>query len=408
MPQVSVVVPIYNVEEYLALSLQSLRNQDLQDIEIVCVNDGSTDASAEIARLFAEVDDRFVVIEQSNQGLSGARNTGIKAARGRYICFLDSDDLLEKNACSRIVEAFESHDVDVVTYGGIAYPELRNYPWLHHVLGPREVTYPQFDMDLLLRECSRPFAWRTACKRSFFERTGVLFDQSLRFGEDQLFQFAVYPRAHGVSLIPDRLVHYRLGRPGSLMESRMADQIVRLLDNTPIAEYIVNDWKAGGFYETYVDELIYWIVDFVGLDAMALDEPGRTQVLNTIEELFRRCFDEDVLKRAKKHSASGGIVRAILGQWGYRRAPLRQIAQYQFIIARDGRRAALDRFKRALRRHNPFAKPQHEVAHAEFAPINAEYLVWEEAEKAERMRALDAIRQEVKQYRQRNSSNSLR
>src|SRR5690554_6310538 len=95
---VSVVIPIYNVEAYLARCLESVAGQSYQEIEILCVNDGSTDASGEIARQFALREPRCRVIEQSNAGLSAARNTGVAEAKGRWVFFLDSDDWMPPHA----------------------------------------------------------------------------------------------------------------------------------------------------------------------------------------------------------------------------------------------------------------------------------------------------------------------
>ena len=94
MPCISVIVPVYNVEEYLCVCLSSIRKQSLRDIEIICVNDGATDASGELLDLFAAVDERIRIVEKENGGLSSARNAGIEAARGDYLMFVDSDDLL--------------------------------------------------------------------------------------------------------------------------------------------------------------------------------------------------------------------------------------------------------------------------------------------------------------------------
>ena len=92
---VSVIVPVYNVEKFLPRCLGSVKAQTLKNIQIVCVNDGATDKSGEILAHFAEDDTRFLVITQANKGLSGARNTGLQAVKGKYVFFLDADDYLE-------------------------------------------------------------------------------------------------------------------------------------------------------------------------------------------------------------------------------------------------------------------------------------------------------------------------
>lgn len=112
---VSIVVPIYNVEAYLSECLESLRLQSYADIEVVMVNDGSTDGSAAIARRFAVADSRFRLLNRSNQGPSAARNAGILECHGQYIAFLDSDDALHPRALEYLLRVLEAHpEVDMV------------------------------------------------------------------------------------------------------------------------------------------------------------------------------------------------------------------------------------------------------------------------------------------------------
>ncbi len=114
----SIVVPVYNVENYLSKCLDSILNQDIanDDYEIVVVNDGSTDRSGEIAKEYAEKHSNITLINQKNQGLSGARNSGIKVAKGKYIQFVDSDDYLEPNVEKSLVEKMESENLDILRF----------------------------------------------------------------------------------------------------------------------------------------------------------------------------------------------------------------------------------------------------------------------------------------------------
>ena len=102
MPQISVVLPVYNVEEYLRQCLDSLANQTFEDFEVICVNDGSGDSSLSILEEYASEDERFKIISQENKGLSGARNTGMDYIKGKYTIFVDSDDWLELNALEKL------------------------------------------------------------------------------------------------------------------------------------------------------------------------------------------------------------------------------------------------------------------------------------------------------------------
>ncbi len=120
---VSVVIPVYNTEEYLREALDSIVNQTLKDIEIICVNDGSTDGSAEILGEYAKKDSRISIITQENKGLSCARNAGIMKAKGKYIYFMDSDDILEANTLEELIPVMEEKELDVFFFDGESFAE---------------------------------------------------------------------------------------------------------------------------------------------------------------------------------------------------------------------------------------------------------------------------------------------
>ena len=114
IPKISVIVPVYNMEKYLAECLDSVLAQTFTDFEVICVNDGSSDGSAKILAHYAEKDQRIRILTQENKGLSGARNTGLDNAKGEYISFLDSDDTLPANALETMIKITEEANVPVV------------------------------------------------------------------------------------------------------------------------------------------------------------------------------------------------------------------------------------------------------------------------------------------------------
>jgi glycosyltransferase involved in cell wall biosynthesis len=115
-PKVSVIVPVYNTEKYLPACLDSIINQTFKDIEIICINDGSTDNSAKILKKYAKKDLRIRVYNQKNQGPSAARNAGIKHSKGKYIQFIDSDDQLELDAIKTLYTKAEKNNLDMVMF----------------------------------------------------------------------------------------------------------------------------------------------------------------------------------------------------------------------------------------------------------------------------------------------------
>lgn len=110
---VSIIVPVYNVEKYLARCLDSIINQTLKSIEIICINDGSTDNSAEILDKYAQKDNRIKIITQKNAGLSAARNAGMKIVKGEYIGFVDSDDWVDNDYFEKLYNAAKNNDCDI-------------------------------------------------------------------------------------------------------------------------------------------------------------------------------------------------------------------------------------------------------------------------------------------------------
>ena len=110
--KVSIIIPVYNVENYLRVCLDSVVNQTYSDLEIICINDGSTDTSLDILNEYAKNDSRILVVSQLNRGLAAARNTGLEYVTGELCYFLDSDDYIERNLIEYAVKIFENFDVD--------------------------------------------------------------------------------------------------------------------------------------------------------------------------------------------------------------------------------------------------------------------------------------------------------
>ena len=125
MPEISIIIPIYNTEKYLSMCIDSIviDNENYNDCEIILVNDGSTDESENVCKLYANKYKNIVYLKKKNGGLSDARNFGIKNSHGKYILFIDSDDFIEKNSLKRIMEYVNKKDYDVVFLKAFKYKE---------------------------------------------------------------------------------------------------------------------------------------------------------------------------------------------------------------------------------------------------------------------------------------------
>lgn len=312
MPKISIIVPVFRVEKYLPVCLDSLRAQTLKDIEIICIDDGSPDRSRMILDQYAALDSRIVVVTKENGGLSSARNAGIRVASAEYICFVDSDDLLERNACDVIVGAFKTNRCDVVTYGGTAFPAHRSNAWIDSRLATRDVVYDGFSSDILFKENSHPYAWRTALRRDFLIDNRLYFDENMRFGEDELWHFSVYPRSEKTAFIAEKLYRYRVEREDSLMATRAVDPVLKAYDHLRIVERICADWHSLGLIDLHYSDLFDYIGGFVLRDLFEAPSEGRMALLRFARSIFEAYFSEHQLDVFCHDRLYGGIARAIL------------------------------------------------------------------------------------------------
>lgn len=290
LARVAIVVPVYNVEKYLAPCLESCIAQTLYDIEIICVNDGSTDGSAEILEKYKEIDDRIQVIYQENSGLSAARNTGIKAARAEWIMFLDSDDYLMKDACEKIWVNAQHHYTEIMVYGARVFPESPQcIPWLTNVLHPEDRRHKFFVSQILFKKAGAwPFVWRQAFSRDFLERTGLLFDESVKYGEDTIFQFEAFPQAQHFLFMSDELYNYRYIREGSLMTTTITDTEKKIRFHLDITERILNYWKEKQWLEQYGREFLVWYLNFLVYDLKYEKLENKDALCSSVKEQIKK------------------------------------------------------------------------------------------------------------------------
>ncbi len=194
--QLSVIVPVYNVAEYLRQCLDSVINQSFSNMEIILVNDGSTDDSGAICLEYAKKDSRVICLEQENAGLAAARQTGLDRAVGDYIAFVDSDDWLEPNMYERMMEVALQHNVDIVFCNTYRNESKKEAPYLKNGLYNRAEMEKEIFPRLLgsfdgnrrvnvLRWCN----WLRLYKKELIDRHGITFDKRFRRCQDLPFTF---------------------------------------------------------------------------------------------------------------------------------------------------------------------------------------------------------------------------
>lgn len=342
-------MPVYNVADYLPLCLESVREQSFADFEAICVDDGSTDDSGKLLDMTAAIDTRFTALHQPNRGVSSAKNAALDQARGDYICFLDSDDLLKPQALQRLFDAFTKTDAEVVVYGGTPYPESAGSVWLNEVLTTRPAQFDSFSADLMFRSNATPFAWRTACKRSFLEHRNLRYNETILFGEDTVFQFAAYPRSQRTVVIPDKLVGYRVVREGSFMDSNASLLLNRALVHIDIVDLVFADWKNLGIFDEYRDELFAWSTEFT-LPSLILNSaaPNRMRICATLAAIWRRHLSSDELTDLATQKQLRPIMQMVLD--GAAVSPLQlKMALLRFYATNHGFTYALKRAVESLK-----------------------------------------------------------
>ena len=287
-PKISVIIPIYNVEDYLNRCLESVVNQTLFDIEIIGVNDGTKDGSVAIIRKYMALDKRIQLVEKENGGLSSARNAGLEVATGELILFLDSDDYLALNACERIYEEYLNHGADIIVFGSTPFPEIPEPgDWIVWNLACRDVYYPKFHPDALFKEpAGNPFAWDRAFSREFLLKNHLKFSEDVLFGEDLVFIFQAAPLAKGIQFISDKLHYYQCFRQGSLMNKYNGVNERKLSQHVRNMRMITDFWYKKGFLKKWSKEYTAWFIRFIGSD-LIVDRPANShQLIHDVKEIM--------------------------------------------------------------------------------------------------------------------------
>ena len=221
----SIITPIYNVERFLAKCLDSITMQTFGDIEIILINDGSTDGSGDIARSYAKKDSRIHLIEQANQGQGHARNVGLKIASGEYIIFVDSDDFIELDMCEKLYKELEGGDIEVLVTPFFMTKKNRRKPYRHFTnYVPQEQKYNSIEgSEYLLKHLKKGTFITTIShliiKNEYLRQKQIYFPEKLLY-EDLIFCTDVFLQAD--TIITREIYGYNyFMSPNSTMRGKM-------------------------------------------------------------------------------------------------------------------------------------------------------------------------------------------
>lgn len=252
-PKVSISVPVYNVEKFLRKSLDSLVNQTLQEIEIIIVNDGSTDSCSTICDEYAAKDPRIVIINKANGGLASARQAALDVARGEYFCACDADDWVEHDMYEKLYQKAQETDADIV---------MCDY-WSEYHDEKRVASHYEFDLskreDMLDDALNKHFptmVWNKLYKRTLFKKYNLSWEQGINMGEDLLIMLKILSFPVRVAHIPVPLYHYRRIIGGSSYTNSISlsafNQLLRIRKWTD--ENIYKEKYRNGLFVQWLDQ----------------------------------------------------------------------------------------------------------------------------------------------------------
>ena len=292
MKKVSVIVPVYNVEEYLPKCLDSLINQTLKDIEIIVVNDGSPDNSQKIIDEYRKKDKRIISIVKENGGLGSARNIGLEKAKGEYISYVDSDDWIELDMLEQMYAEAKNQNAEIVICSFKNVYDNRS----------EEVFIDQnLINDTLNQKNNKILNLVSACckiyKRKFLLESKITFAENIWY-EDFAYATKVLAKANNIGFVNEALYNYYI-REKSIMHN---DNIIKSLDLITAFDDIIDFYRNNDLYDIYYDELEFLAIDHFSYGMARViksygNKKDKKYVLEKYDEYLRKHFDN--LKKNK-------------------------------------------------------------------------------------------------------------
>ncbi len=300
-PLISVIIPVYNAEEFLESSLRSVMDQTYKNLEIICINDGSTDNSLSILQRMKGEDKRIRVISDVNHGAGAARNTGMDHATGDFIFFFDSDDLLKKKMMEILVKTALKNDTDIVLFG---YQKFSGSKKVHtdfsakvlkvpmnRVISPDQVSDRLFQAD-------HGMPWNKFYKTQFLRSLGIRF-QELKNTNDEYFSRLSTVMAKRILFLDKILIYYRVENKNSLRGNAGKN----ILDCTYALRAIHDELKKRNLFDTYLKSYKKLAGYIVMLKLAAIDDPDAFYLLadEVSERIIYSCeIDEEYLEEQYK------------------------------------------------------------------------------------------------------------
>ena len=301
--RVSVIIPVYNTAPYLQECLDSIRGQTLRETEILCVDDGSTDDSLSILKENAREDPRIIVMEQEHAGQSKARNTGLQSAAGKYVYFMDSDDVLETDALEKAYFFAEIDDLDIFAFNTEAFCEqgvknIGNRVNYYKRNAEYHGVYRGKDLMQSMYE-NRDFKvspWLQFIRKDLLDAHNIRFNEHLQLYEDNLFSFLCWMHAERIEFI-DLKLHHRRIRSNSLMTKDQS--IENVIAYIRCYLFVLEEIDRNGWTGKGVEKHLNLMYSLAKSIYRGLSEKDRSAA-----PTFLSSAEEEVLNRIRQQTAS--------------------------------------------------------------------------------------------------------
>lgn len=280
-PLVSIIVPAYNAEDFIGECLASITNQTYENLEIIVVDDGSTDSTPNIIRDFCALDSRVSLIQQQNQYAGVARNTGMDFAKGDYLLFLDADDFFDSTMVEKMIDRAQETSSDVIICKSNFYDNItKEYSPIDFSLCDVNVsqTYSGCELSDRIFQFCVGWPWDKLFNSSFIKRNKLKF-QDLRTSNDARFVFLALCLATRISFVDEILVQHRTNNEKSLERTRSESCESAIYAADSIREYLI----ASDLYSQYEDSFINWYLNFIMWNLSSLDNKSRIKIIALLE-----------------------------------------------------------------------------------------------------------------------------
>ena len=255
-PKISVIIPVYNGEKYINQCLDSLLNQTFKDIEVICVNDGSTDKSLAILEQYAQKDSRIKIINQKNTGVSPARNRAMPEAKGEYLSFLDCDDFFEPDMFERLYENSVKYDADITVCGVKFFDErtktVKDADFIDFNILPDKKVFSAKENSKYIFQIGLNWCWNKLYKAEFIRKNNILF-HDVKMHDDIFFVSYAMSRAERISVVDKKLCVYRTNNFASVSAKKLKNRLAFYETMNLLKEYLINDNNFELFQQSFAN-----------------------------------------------------------------------------------------------------------------------------------------------------------